>query len=373
MARARVSWIGGALLAATLAACGGTSPAALSVPPAASVGSPAASSAASQAANPAVQALYEKAKAEGQVVWYAPNADDVIEPVAQAFMKAYPGIKVTHSVEKQQQMFSDIQVQQAAKHVTIDVAETANDVADTLTNHMPLATDWAKLGVAPDRTLQDVVEIAGSNVVVTYNTQKVSAADAPKTWDDLLDPKWQGKMAIDGRASWAPVFMAASDLGGQSKGVDFARRLSDQKPLFQTSNSAIEPLLISGQASVGTDDASSLTVALRKSPRPPLDLAPVTPVYEATSFAYVPDGAPHSSAAQLLVAWLSSSPGQAALNAAGTGSLTPCDANPDPASASGIMCAHKVQYVKFNQLSQFQQIAAYQKQVQQALGTFVGN
>ena len=341
----------GALLG--LAACGGASV-------------PAGSSAAPASGG----SLADRARQEREVVWYSADADDVANPVIQAFQKAYPGITVSHTNEKQQSMFSDGQVQQAAKKVTIDVASTANDVAETIANHMPASVDWAKLGVPQDRILQDVVEVGGNSVVIIYNTQKVAAADAPKSWDDLLDPRWAGKMAVDGRASWMPMYLAAPELGGKDKGLEFARKLAAQKPLFQANNSAVEPMVISGQVPIGTDVVSQFLTTSKKSP--PIEIAPVSPVYEALTYAYVPAGAPHMNAAELLVSWLGSDAGQAALSAAGAGSLGSCDAA-QPSPTTKALCDRHIKYVKFTQLSQFQEIAAYQKQVQQALGTFTGS
>ncbi|HLY65301.1 MAG TPA: hypothetical protein VKU60_07200, partial [Chloroflexota bacterium] len=103
-----------------------------------------------------------------------------------------------------------------------------------------------------------------------------------------------------------------------------------------------------------------------------IEVAPVSPVYEATTFLYVVAGAPHPSAGQLLVSWLGSADGQAALSAAGAGSLGSCDAA-QPSATTQVLCSRHIKYVKFNQLSQFQEIASYQKQVQQILGTFTGS
>lgn len=334
-----------------LAACGGASQ------PASAPGSASSASGSS---------LVDKAQQDKEVVWYSADADDVANPVIQAFQKAYPAIKVSHTNEKQQSMFSEIQVQQAAKKVTIDVASTANDLAETVANKMPATIDWVKLGVAADRVLENVVEVSGNNVVIIYNTQSVAAADAPKSWDDLLNPRWQGKMAIDGRGSWMPMYLAAPEMGGREKGLEFARKLATQKPLFQANNAAVEPMVISGQVPIGTDVLTNFLNASKKNP--PIEIAPVSPVYEATTFSYVPAGAPHMAAAQLFVSWLASADGQAVLSGAGSGSLGSCDsAQQSPTTKA--LCSRNIKYVKLNQLSQFQEVAGFQKQVQQNLGT----
>ncbi len=342
---------------AALAACGGAAPAAAPSGPAAASGAG------------GLQAVVDKAQQEKQVVWYSADSEDVATPVVQAFEKAYPAIKVSHTTQNQQTMVSQIQVQQAAKNVSVDVASTANDVADTVANKMPMNVDWAKLGVPADHILQDVVEVGGNTIVIIYNTQSVAAADVPKTWNDLLDARWQGKLAVDGRGSWMPMYLADPELGGKDKGLDFARKLAAQKPLFQANNSAVEPLVISGQVPIGTDVLTNFLTSSKKNP--PIEISPVSPVYEATTFAYVPAGAPHPNAAQLLVSWLGAPDGQAALASAGAGSLAGCDAA-RPSATTQALCSRHIKFVKFNQLSQFQEIAEYQKQVQQIFGTVAG-
>jgi iron(III) transport system substrate-binding protein len=56
-----------------------------------------------------------------------------------------------------------------------------------------------------------------------YNTNLIKAADAPKTYADLLDPKWKGKLGIEAEDSnW---FMAVADAEGEAKTVDLFRRI----------------------------------------------------------------------------------------------------------------------------------------------------
>ncbi|MBV8085067.1 MAG: extracellular solute-binding protein, partial [Chloroflexi bacterium] len=288
-----------ALLIIVLAACGGPA---------------AASSASGSAAS--LDALYQQAKADGTVEWYTSLADAVIGPIIDAFQAAYPGVKVNRTQMTADQLLSTLQVQQAAHHVTIDVGSTIeSNVSDLLDAKIAANVDWTKLGVPKERILQNVlVTYWYSPNVVVYNTQKVAPADAPKSWDDLLDPKWQDKIAMDGRGSMLEVFVASSQLGGAAKGLEFAQKLAAQHPLYQANNSAVEPMVISGQVLVASDILPNLIGAQKKGA--PIDLAPISPIHSPGNFAYVPAGAPHMSAAQLLVAWLASPDGLKALDTA---------------------------------------------------------
>src|SRR5436305_7329578 len=110
-----------------------------------SAGSTSASPSQAQTGSP-TQALYQKAQTEGQVVWYSPEADDKIASVIQAFEKAYPGVKIAHTQKPAQQQLPDIEVQQSAHHVTIDVGQvTQGNVNEAVANHIFMTADWAAL------------------------------------------------------------------------------------------------------------------------------------------------------------------------------------------------------------------------------------
>ena len=353
----KAAFLAGTLLALAVAGCGGAAPA--SQPPASSASS--------------VDALYAQAKTEGTVEWYTSLADNVVGSIIEAFQNTYPGVKVNRTQMTAEQLTSTIKVQQAAHHVTIDVGNTIEaSVSDLLDAKIAADIDWSKLGVPKERILEKVlVTYWYSPNVVVYNTQKVAAADAPKSWDDLLDPKWQGKIAMDGRGSMLEVFVASPQLGGAAKGLEYAKKLAAQQPLYQANNSAVEPMVISGQVLVASDILPNLIGAQKKGA--PIDLAPISPIHSPGNFAYVPDGAPHMAAAQLLVSWLASPGGLKALDAAGSSNPTSsCDGQDLPA-ATAALCSHHIQSTTLTDLAQYRQLGDFQTQVQKTLGTYTGS
>src|SRR5207302_10830571 len=60
---------------------------------------------------------------------------------------------------------------------------------------------------------------------IGYNTQKISARAAPKTYQDLLDPKWKGKMAISGSLSTVGNWVGGMII---ALGLDYVRKLGQQ-------------------------------------------------------------------------------------------------------------------------------------------------
>jgi iron(III) transport system substrate-binding protein len=355
----RTLWLGSAILALSIAACGGTAPAAPGSSPPASP----------KASGSGLDALYQQARTEGQVIWTSSLQETIFAPVVDAFEKAYPGVKVAYT-QAGADSVAKVQLQQAAKHVEVDVGNIAElNLADVVNNKMPMAVDWGKLGVPPERVIQNaVVYFHSPNGVIIYNTQAVPAAEAPRTWDDLLNPRWQGKMALDGKGSFITAFRDSPQLGGPDKGLEFAAKLAAQKPLFQASSTQAETLVVSGQAQIGTDVAANVLSAQKKGA--PIEMASVSPVHANANLTYVPAGAPHPAAGQLAIAWMSSKEGQAALDAAGNAVLGKDCNTPPQSAASRFLCARHVEWTMYTDYNQFQSIADYVTKSQQALGTF---
>src|SRR5581483_919088 len=347
---------------AQVSSTGGSAPASTAAGASAAVGSGGA------AAN---DALYQKAKAEGQVVWNSATAEDIFAPVIQSFETTYPGVKVAFATVKPGDITTNVRVQQAAHKVSIDVAQSGElDFSAILNEHLPdESIDWTKLGVPANQVAEKAFMAYSSTPTAwIYNTQKVTGADIPKSWDDVLDPKWQGKIAVDGRGTFMGVFAAIPELG-QDKGLEFARKLAAQKPLFQSSQSAVEPMVISGQVLIGTDVVSSFLAAQKKGA--PIEIAPISPIHASASFAYVPNGAPHPNAAQLLVSWLGSPAGQAELDKAGYSALGSCS-DSKQSTLTAALCSRNLDWSHMTQRQQFDDMAPYLQKVQQAFGTYSG-
>ncbi|MBV8085077.1 MAG: hypothetical protein JO247_09715, partial [Chloroflexi bacterium] len=103
----------------------------------------------------------------------------------------------------------------------------------------------------------------------------------------------------------------------------------------------------------------------------PIDLAPISPIHSPGNFAYVPAGAQHMSAAQLLVAWLASPDGLKALDTAGSSNPTSnCEGL--LSAATTMLCSHHVASTTLTDLAQYRQLGDFQTQVQKILGTYTG-
>ena len=83
---------------------------------------------------------------------------------------------------------------------------------------------------------------------IGYNTAKIPAAQAPQTYQDLLDPKWKGKMAISATTGTAGNWVGAMVV---THGADFVRALGKQDiRVYPVAGRALANLMISGEVTL---------------------------------------------------------------------------------------------------------------------------
>lgn len=364
-----------------LAACGSSGSSAAGSGGSAAGGS-AAGGGASSAPNvdtsipPALSALYTKAKAEGSVTWSWPYAQSQAQPIIDAFEKTFPGVSVSFTDVKPNTLLTQLQLQVKAGKVTQDVAPAnVTSVAPTIKDGVvQTGTDWASLGVPADDIFnKDLVVGLTSLGVIFYNKNSLSAADAPKSWDDLLNPKFAGKIAVDGRASsWIDAFYINQSLGGEAGGLAYAKKIAAQKLSYQTSTESILPIVSSGQFTLGTGLLNQVLTAIKTGA--PLAIAPISPVHAQNTYAFVVKNAPHPAAAELLTAWLASPAGQEAADAAFSTTLPPATQCP-PANDTAqwkAACDNKLSWKSLTTLSAFKAEGSFNTAVQKLFGTYTG-
>jgi iron(III) transport system substrate-binding protein len=149
--------------------------------------------------------LYEAAKKEKALTWYTAHYDsETAAAVCNGFEKKYAGLKCNYVRTTAQVAFQRLAQDQKAGLAVASVI-SSTDISHYgrmkqdgwLVAYHPRNVseliDSFKAYNDPDGTY--VVTAAGL-VLITYNTTTVPAAEAPKKWTDLLDPRWKGKVSI---------------------------------------------------------------------------------------------------------------------------------------------------------------------------------
>jgi iron(III) transport system substrate-binding protein len=150
-------------------------------------------------------ALYEAAKKDKAFTWYTAHYDsETAAAVCNAFDRKYPGVKCNYVRTTAQVAYQRLAQDQKAG-LAIASVFSSTDVshygrmkqdgwlAPYRPQNLGELIDAFKGFNDPDGAY---VATAAGLVLITYNTSVVSAADAPRKWTDLADPKWKGKVSI---------------------------------------------------------------------------------------------------------------------------------------------------------------------------------
>jgi iron(III) transport system substrate-binding protein len=210
--------------------------------------------------DPALAALHEAAKKEGEMIWYISlYGDTIAKETAAAFMKKYPGVKVSAVRRTTGSTFQRVnQDLQAGSHVASVISMSGiADYYEQLKSRGALAQYTPVNAAKLDPSVRGMVDpgyvypMGGGLMAIAYNSAKLAKADAPRSWDDLADPKWKGKLALSSPAFSG--FDAALDVVlMQKKGWGYFEKLEKNSPLIQRSTFDTITALNSGERLVAT-------------------------------------------------------------------------------------------------------------------------
>ena len=251
------------------------------------------------------------AKKEGEVTWYTAHYNlQTAETVKSLFQEAYPEIKVNLYRQTAQRIYQRFSQEEAAGQPSVDLLGITE---------MGTVSSLAKAGklqtFAPDKDINRVESYAayddpegyyfigavGSNII-SYNTDQVKAEDAPKSWEDLLDPKWKGKIATGhpGGSGYVGTWATYVYL---TYGDDYLVDLQKQDVLVGQSITDTIPRVAGGERAIGvSSDQTTAQAIVEGSPIAivyPKDGAVLMPSPNA-----IPKNAPHPAAAKLLAEFI---------------------------------------------------------------------
>jgi len=261
--------------------------------------------------------IIDAAKKEGSVVWYSTLiVDQLVRPIAAAFEKKYPGVHVQYSRANSTETAIKIINEAKAGKVQADVFDGTNTSEELKKEGLveawlpDSAKDWPKNVADPDGWW-----VATNVYVLTpgYNTDLVPKGSAPKTFEDLLDPKWKGKLVWNGSVSTsgAPGFVGnVLTTMGDDNGMAYLKKLSAQK-IANLNVSARQVLdqVIAGEYPIALQIFNHHTIISAKKGAP-VDWIKMEPATVVLQVASVAKGAPHPNAAKLLLDYLVSHEGQ---------------------------------------------------------------
>jgi iron(III) transport system substrate-binding protein len=194
------------------------------------------------------EALIEAARREGELVYYASMNLAEANAIIGEFEKRYPFIKVKLNRTGSEKLLAKVMTEYRTKKLPADVIQTV-EFSMHLFNRAGVLSQYI-----PQANLQYPNEFKEAGFwttvyynpyVVAYNSKLVPRQTAPKRYEDLLDPKWKGKMMMDGtKADW---FAGILQIMGQERGLKYMRDLAKQQPSPREGHELLAQLVAAGE------------------------------------------------------------------------------------------------------------------------------
>jgi len=253
-------------------------------------------------------ALIESAKKEGKLSWYTSVDLPVAEKIAKAFEAAYPGVSMKVERSGAERIFQRIGQEYQSKIYNCDVVNSSDAAHLIIWKRASMLASFLPEDVAkyfPKEHWDADGMYASWRVTlspIAYNTSQVKAEDAPKGFNDLLDPKWAGKI-VKAHPGYSGTIMTATQQLSRDLGWSYFEKLAKQK-VMQVQSAADPPKKVSGGERAVMADGTEYMVNLLQSRGEPIEevyAVEGTPLITGPSAVLA--RAANPNAARLFYAW----------------------------------------------------------------------
>ena len=246
------------------------------------------------------QQLIAAAKKEGTLTLYTAISNPIALKMMSEFEAKY-GISVKLYRAGDRAVLQKVMAERSGNRPVADViAIGAIEMEMALREKLlePVKTDLhdglMKNAVGPKN---EYVTIFVNPIVQAYNTNTVKKEDLPKTYQDLLDPKWKGRLGVE--ATDEEWFYGLVTTMGEAQGLKYFRDLvATNKPSVRTGHSLLGNLVASGEVPLGLTVYAHIVIAARKKGAP-IDYTLLEPVVGMAFGMGLAKLAPHPNAALL--------------------------------------------------------------------------
>ena len=140
-----------------------------------------------------------------------------------------------------------------------------------------------------------------------YNTRLVSGNELPRTYEEMLHPRWKGKLSMDTEDfEW---FRTLLKLKGKEKGMKFFHALKEQEPIFRRGHALQVQLMAAGEFPLVVN-LYAHRIETYKQDHAPVEWYPIEPVATLIFVVMVSGKAPHPASGRLLTDYILSRDGQ---------------------------------------------------------------
>lgn len=258
--------------------------------------------------------LVEGAKKEGSLMWYTSTSIEDAKSLFDVFNKKYPFVKTEFFRAGSARLFNRILNEARAGKVFFDIVAVRGFETHQLVKDGFLQPYLSPESAAYPPGFKDPqghwVDYFDAYNVIGYNTRLVPKDQAPKSWEDLLDPKWKGKIAMDEELySW---YAAMAQRWGKEKTLRFMRSLAKQEIQFRSGQTLIAQLMAAGEFPMGMVLAHRIE-KMKEQGAPVEWVTTLDPITVSLHPIGVAAKAPHPYAGMLFIDFLLSKEGQQAV------------------------------------------------------------
>lgn len=261
--------------------------------------------------------LVDGAKREREVLFYSTMTVADGKALASAFERKY-GVRVIHWRGSAERIVTRAVAEARARRYEADVFETSSHRMEVLHRERLLEDFYTPVlrDIVPEafpRGHRQWVAARFAFFVMGYNTDLVKAAELPTSYDDLLAPRWAGRVTIEGTdVLW---FAAVAKAMGEEKGIAYFRKLAATKPAIRNSHILVAQLVASGEVPFFLT-AYNNNIETLKLKGAPVAWKPLQPAFGQAASIGVSKYAPHPHAALLFTEFVLSKEGQELVKAA---------------------------------------------------------
>jgi iron(III) transport system substrate-binding protein len=259
--------------------------------------------------------LEEGAKREGEIVFYTSLSLTDYPKILPHFEKSYPFIKTNTYRSTPSGVFTRVDTEARAGRHAVDVVGSAS-VEMWQLKQRKLSTAY----LSPEQKALPPGSRDGDGywqafeitpLITAFNTKQVAAAEAPRTYQDLLNPKWKGRISLGTEEyTWFNILLEAMV---QKKGAEYMQALAKQDLQMPGSSSVMRvQLMLAGESAISLA-ARGRRVTEYKQQGAPIDFRIMDPYGGEPNFVALMQRSAHPHAALLFIDWILSEEGQTRL------------------------------------------------------------
>src|SRR5499433_884502 len=261
-------------------------------------------------------ALYEAAKKEGELVLYTTHiVDQIVRPLIKAFQGYAPGVQVKYVRADGLALVVRMTNEGRASRVQSDVWCMVDGVQALLQGGFTAEFEVPSAAGLPAALVDPDKRWIATNVGVrsaAYNTQIIPKEHAPKSYQDLLDPRFKGKIVWNPKSmtgAWGFISTVIKGMG-DDQGIAYLRALAKQDIVpLPIAIRAVLDRVIAGEYAIGLE-MNNTHAAISAAQGAPVKWVPLNPVSETLQVAGVAKGGAHPNAARLFIDFMTSKAGQ---------------------------------------------------------------